>query len=220
MVVKCENVNCTLFVSERYLTDEEGLFFSCFFISTRGCRIWINSFITCDLCLEAMLEVVQLIDKRKCLGCHQWDGQGNTSVGSSSFWNRSWRSVVNLRVSFSFLQAFIHFYIDGFFSQVLELLSVLSEESHICLQFYLSYLGWLSPFVFHSSFSQLNHFLTSFSQGYTAVLYHLALNHRQLYLVIITSKNEYKKSTLLFWFYWKTSGLGWTWKGVLSFFLS
>lgn len=56
----------------------------------------------------------------------------------------------------------------------------------------------MALFVFHSSFSQLSSFLRSLSQGYTAVLYQLALDHRQLNPWDYDQQNEDKKLIQLF----------------------
>lgn len=94
-----------------------------------------------------------------------------------------------------------------FFSQVLELVTRLSEQSHLCLQFYFSYLGEVRKL-----FSQFSNFLIPWSPGYTAVLYQLALDYTAEPLRLLLPKIQV--SLLLVK---TTNGLGWRIRVIVSF---
>lgn len=115
-----------------------------------------------------MLEVVEVIDKRRWLGSHQSGGEWMTSI---PLWKRNpWGCVVNFKVSFCslfFLQGknkhFIHSHVVAFFffsSQVLELLSLLFQ--HLYLPTTLPFLSYMA--LLHFFFTAHSHHLLIFSE--------------------------------------------------------
>lgn len=132
-----------------------------------------------------MLEVIEVIDKRRWLGSHQSGGEWMTSI---SLWNRDpWGCVVNFKVPFCSLFTFplqeklnilyIFMLYDFFFLSSPWTFKFPVSTLIFAYNFTFLILYGSASFLFHSSFSPFINFLRSLRQGYTAVLYQLALDH-------------------------------------------
>lgn len=103
-----------------------------------------------------------------CLAQRQWLGSpqpGGGGIALTVLTTSKFGWGVGLLL-FSLCRALYILMLEAFSSQVLELLTLLSQQSCLCLQFYFSYLGWLCSYLF---FTARSHSIAIFSDLWVKV---------------------------------------------------